>query len=193
TALSQGPAINPMLFNDSDKSNSANSFSVGGVAQWQTLAQQKSVQSTSMVPLLRIKAGTATPNGTVLADIDFATAPAAAGHTGYQPAGGGAGGITAQQLLTVKFDTSKTATTTRLPLDSALAAQSPVSSGKAPSYASPIGDGDILQSRTAVFDISGNNIQYTASGSGGSSTTVNIHQFTLNGRQFANDESIGNH
>ena len=193
--LQEGPKVNPLLFNDVDKGISTapakvgQRFSIGGVTAWKPVVGGP--LPLPVVPLLRIKEGAPDPNGNVFAEIDFETAPAAVGKTGYQPAPHPGGGkVTAQQVLTVKIN-SAVASTTKLPSAAELKQQSPVDNPDAPAYASPIEDGDILQSRAAVFDLSGAHIDYTVNVNNTPKTT-NIRQFTLNGRQFDLDDSIGN-
>ncbi len=61
---------------------------------------------------------------------------------------------------------------------------------KIPAYVSPFTDADILQSRPIIFDISGAAI--TVTDTKNAKNTVAVNQFTLNGRQFALNDPIGN-
>ena len=66
----------------------------------------------------------------------------------------------------------------------------PVTSGKAPAYASPIvRDSSVLQSRPVMFDVSGIGFEVV---NHKTSKSDNVNQFTLNGRFFELNDPIGN-
>lgn len=217
--LTNGPMINPLIFEDKDKLPAINGAS-----------QQFSVTETStmlvpghgqqpLAPLLRV-----VPSESGLLNIALANEGAdaaapvepAAKAVGWTPINPGqyGGGLIGKKLLAV------TVTDDGAPADPVSASKvdiNPYSPGpqgglaeaKKRAYVSPIGVDDILQSRPAVFDIS--DVQLYAQGSLPPAKSKkksaqgqkkppappkpafkNINQFTINGRVFAMDDPIGN-
>ncbi|MCA9545454.1 MAG: multicopper oxidase domain-containing protein, partial [Myxococcales bacterium] len=151
---------------------------------------------TPVVPLLRV-APITTAEGHTLAEIthDLRFPDGRWQPIPRQEIGGGGGGQADAQVLL-------TATVAGAPADgpafdrAALAAQmgrlSPTGAARAqvPAYVSPVPDDAILQSRSVTFDISGISAQVQVQGDG-QADPVMVRQFTLNGRQFALEDSIG--
>lgn len=155
---------------------------------------------TSLVPLLRVQE--VPKGGAQLLDVNFDLS-FQDGDTGWTPvskADLGGGGTDAAILLTAKVVAGQP--TYSLPERHELNAQlrriSPTGNpNKAPAYASPVEDREILQSRTAIFDISGAgadifDTQKCPKGQKPPCEVQTVRQFTLNGRQFAMGDSIGN-
>ncbi|HIG28142.1 MAG TPA: hypothetical protein EYQ50_10200 [Verrucomicrobiales bacterium] len=185
TVLFGGPRLNPYLFVDPDKSGPAFSQHT---TNWRNNSNE--TKPLPIVPLLRIEPSSV--NGSILAEVKFTAGEPTVNSVGWQAAPhSGGGAITAEQILTVNV--SGTGTTTGLVTDIDPSSQSPTGTMESvPDYTSPIADSDILQSRASVFDLSGINLDYQYINNNGEEKTQEIRQFTLNGRQFAIDDFIGN-
>ena len=142
--------------------------------------------SVVVVPLLSLDE-TKSGGGEFL-DLTF---PVDFSGVGWQPvdaADAGGGGTDTQLLLQVQV-AGQPADGPGLPSAAHLASISPTGTMKPPAYVSPIDDDDVLQSRTALFDLSG--VSVIVRPKDDPTKGQSIRQFTLNGRQFDLDDSIG--
>ncbi len=171
--------------------------------RWQTVATGENPvpgpQKTALVPILRLEP-VDEPEGIRLLEVTFPLADDfPQGETSLQggwkpvsPKHMGGGLFPPQELLVVKVQGPPASSGPRLPLPLGhLESISPTGSrANPPAYVSPIGPEDILQSRTASFDLSGISVQVRSRPN--NVLQQKIAQFTLNGRQFDLGDSIGN-
>jgi len=149
-------------------------------------------QQTVIAPNLRVTPGAPGKDGSVLLDLVYPT-EFGKGAIGWQPIAApdvGGGATDTQLLFNIKVEGPAVSSPLSLPDAAQLAKTSPTGMAHPPSYVSPIEVDDILQSRTAVFDLSGIDVLVVDRKS--QEAEEEIRQFTLNGRQFNLDDSIGN-
>ena len=144
----------------------------------------------SVVPLIKTKPGTSSD----FIDVDFPVTSAfkKGSVSGWQPALiQGAGQISDAELVYINVSGSAVSgsQTPSMPNDTYLASIAPTTSGKAPSYVSPLSNKDVLQSRPVIFDVSGVSVKVTNTTT---KKSQGVNQFTLNGRFFALNDPIGN-
>ena len=132
-------------------------------------------------------------DGSTLLGVDFARDPEN-DPFGWQPIDFNditAGALTPQMLFTIKVSKNVAKDSPPMPSNEHLASISPTGDMKhVPLYVRPIADDEILQSRTALFDLSGIDVLTRDKVTG--KAQQQIRQFTLNGRQFDLNDSIGN-
>ncbi|NJL27354.1 MAG: multicopper oxidase domain-containing protein [Thermoanaerobaculia bacterium] len=155
---------------------------------------------TSIVPLLRVEEETV--GASKLLDVKFDTSfePGDVGWTPVALPDLGGGGTDFAILLKIEVTAGQPdySLPDQTVLDAHLKRISPTGNPeKAPAYASPVDNDEILQARTVIFDISGAGADIfdtkdCPKGQKPPCEVETVRQFTLNGRQFAVADSIGN-
>lgn len=210
---STAAAANPYLFPQKVAANpNYSNFKVNwlnlnndGTQQSITLATNSG--APAMTPIITAKSMKPKKDGTVLLDVQHATTFGKNPAVGWQTVAGaelGGGGTIGTPLMNIVVTREQAENSAPMPDDVYLASISPTGNPtKAPAYVSPVTDKDILQSRTAVFDISGIDVfvcdddgkpcaNVIAPKKGQANLLQRMRQFTLNGRQFSMIDSIGN-
>ena len=174
----QNPLIFPYTYTGNDQ-------------KWKGTQSKNNPSGTlNVLPLIRTKVSESDAN---FIDLDFETASAMKqGVTGWTASGENSK-IIADTILSVHVSNTPAGGFPTLPSTSHMQKISPVTSGKAPSYASPINPTtDVLQSRPIIFDISGIQVNVTDSTDKTNPKTTPVKQFTLNGRFFELNDGLGN-
>lgn len=153
---------------------------------------EKKGSKRNFTPLIKVKPKV-TDSGQFL-DVNFATASQfTKGALGqWMPANANFGRRTESKLvwLTVKDEKVGPNESPLIPTDAYLSKIAPNTAKEPPGYVARFDDEDILQSRPVVFDVSGIRVNVKTE-TRGSANTIDVPQFTLNGRFFNANDTLG--